>query len=382
VRSRPTTCCGSTTSTTTIFIALSVDWNESQSVDGRAERRDAIARVCERLWPAFSIHVAQRLESLKLTPGAPVVFLPQGGLGLLPLSAASPDPHSAGSLLDAYAISLAPSLYLLSVMQRRAAERVGAADSFLGVLDPLEDLEYARAEGLAIAALFPEGQVTLLEGKAASGSALANAVVEKKYVHLSCHAFYSTDGGNFAGLYLAHDALSRSQEEVMAVAERRPPLEGFFLAGQRWITLELALAKCRLVTLSACESGRSDVARPDEFLGLPAAFLRAGAAAVIGTTWRVDDIATMLLTRKLYEGLVHEQLSPASALRSAQRWLRDATNRSLVALYGAMRDEANPPLSSQRLERELRRHALGAAKERPFSNPYFWAAFLVYGSEQ
>jgi len=114
---------------------------------------------------------------------------------------------------------------------------------------------------------------------------------------------------------------------------------------------------------------------------LPAAFLRAGAAALIGTLWRVDDVAAMLLTRKLYQGLVNDRLSPARALRNAQRWLRDATNYSLARYYDEMCDEGDAFLARQRLERELRRHALGAPKDRPYAHPYFWAAFIVYGCE-
>lgn len=363
------------------LLALLFDWSESQSTEARAGRRNGAAGMCERLWQALACHLAHRLEALQLAVGAPIVVLPQGGLGLLPLSAAAPKPEQGGGLLDRYAISFAPSLRLLSLMQRRASDRVGTADTLVAVGDPLGDLTYARAEGMAVASFFPADRVTLLNGNDASGQRLTGAVVAKKYLHLSCHAYYTTAGGNYAGLYLAHDVLSLSSEELMAAVERRPALTRFFLAGHRWIPLSLDLSQCRLVTLSACESGNTDLGIPDEFLGLPAAFLRAGAAAVIGTTWRVDDVATMLLMQKLYEGLVRDGLSPAGALRGAQCWLRDVTNESLARHYRSMRDSGNPPLAAIALERELRRHALGSPKERPFSHPYFWAAFVVYGSQ-
>lgn len=363
------------------LIKMSVDWNKSQSLDDRAQRREAIPLLCERLWVRFCSHIAEKLTAFNIAPGASVVILPQGGLGLLPISAASATPHSGGSLLDVYAVSYAPSLYLLSLMQRRAADSVRADDSFVGIIDPLNDLVFGRAEGTSIATLFAEDKVALLVGERASEIRVRPAVVGKKYVHLSCHAYFTSEGGNFAGLYLAHDVVTSSRESLLAAAEHRPELD-FFLGGQRWIVAELDLAACRLVTMSACESGKSDISRPDEFLGLPAALIRAGAAAVIGTMWRVDDIASMLLVHKLYEAIVVERLGPASALRQAQRWLRDATNETLVAIYTAMDGGDSPPLPRQRLQRELRRHALGSSKDRPFSHPYYWASFVVFGSER
>ena len=52
----------------------------------------------------------------------------------------------------------------------------------------------------------------------------------------------------------------------------------------------------RLVVLSACETGLSEIVRnPDEFIGLPGTFLALGASGVIGTLWPVSDEATSLL---------------------------------------------------------------------------------------
>ena len=47
--------------------------------------------------------------------------------------------------------------------------------------------------------------------------------------------------------------------------------------------------------MSACESSVVDPGAPDEALGLPSAMSYAGASAVIGSPWRVDDAATAVL---------------------------------------------------------------------------------------
>lgn len=361
------------------LIKMLLEWMGSQDLDDRAKRRTAVTATCEQLWQVLVRHVAERLAALKLAPGAPVTFLPQGGLGAFPLHAAEAKADSRTTLLDAYSVSYAPSAYLLSVMQRRAAKEIPAEQDFLGVVDPLGDLDYGRAEGALVSSLFAPERVALLEGSAASGHNLKEAGANRKYVHLCCHAYYTPSGGNYSGLYLAHDAASKSNEELRAHMEAHSPLEDFFFAGQRWIVFNLDLTQCRLVTLSACESGRADAACPDEFLGLPAAFLRAGAAAVASTLWRVDDVAAMLITRRLYEGLVHDHLSPARALRQAQLWLRDATNQTLYRFYRALRDQNIASVQAQQMDRELRRHALGAPGDRPYSHPYYWAAFVVFG---
>jgi CHAT domain-containing protein len=360
------------------LFGLIIDWVHSQSADGRSERRQGISSMCERL-QVFARDIAQKLKALNVNPSATVVIIPHGGLGMLPLSATPLIPDTGESLLDVYNISFAPSLGLLSLMQQRASTYTDTADSFLGVVDPLGDLDYGRAEGYLVTALFPTDQITVLEGAAANSIKLRLDAVNKKYVHFSCHAYFSNSGGNYAGLHLAHDSLSSSNEYLMAAFEKRQPLEEFFLAGQRWISSMLDLSKCRLVTMSACESIKVDTACPDEFLGLPAAFLRAGAAAIIGTLWRVDDVAAMLLTYKLYQFMINDRQSPAHALRNAQRWLRDATNDTLARQYGEMRDTNDLAFALPKLERELRRHALAAPEERPYSHPYFWAAFVVYG---
>jgi tetratricopeptide (TPR) repeat protein len=72
-----------------------------------------------------------------------------------------------------------------------------------------------------------------------------------------------------------------------------------------------------LVTLSACESGRANVAANDELIGIGRGFLYAGAGALITSLWRVFDVATMTLMQRIY-GSLRAGASKAAALRSAQ----------------------------------------------------------------
>ncbi|MFM6271784.1 MAG: CHAT domain-containing protein, partial [Dolichospermum sp.] len=91
---------------------------------------------------------------------------------------------------------------------------------------------------------------------------------------------------------------------------------------------ELRLNKCRLITLSACETGLIDLnSISDEYIGLPSGFLFAGSPSVVSSLWTVDDLSTSFLMIKLYEILFDEnqQVSVPVALKQAQNWLQNLT---------------------------------------------------------
>jgi len=92
-----------------------------------------------------------------------------------------------------------------------------------------------------------------------------------------------------------------------------------------WLTaadvMQLDL-KASVVTLSACESGRGTVLQGDEVIGLPRAFLGAGATAVVVSLWLVHDETTVMLMTNWYNRL-SEGLGRAAALRAAQQALRE-----------------------------------------------------------
>ncbi|MDQ3274029.1 MAG: CHAT domain-containing protein, partial [Actinomycetota bacterium] len=74
--------------------------------------------------------------------------------------------------------------------------------------------------------------------------------------------------------------------------------------------------KGALVTLSACETGRQQ-AVGGEAVGLPRAFLAAGAAAVVTSLWVADDRSTGAQMHDFYDRL-RQGLTPTGALRQAQ----------------------------------------------------------------
>jgi CHAT domain-containing protein len=145
--------------------------------------------------------------------------------------------------------------------------------------------------------------------------------------------------------------------------------------------LDGRLRNCRLAVASACQSGHFATSdNPDEFTGLPAGFLQAGAACSIVSLWQVDDHATALMMTRLYE-LLDPNLStveqkPATALRVARRWLRGLTAEQAEEYVWE-----RPVLSDiLRRFRTDRTRPLGVSSaDRPYASGIYWAAFVAYG---
>ena len=307
--------------------------------------------------------IHQRLQALGLRQGAPVLLMPQGGLGLLPLHAAWREVDGVRrGFLDDYTVTYVPSGYALDIGQQRLADPRRQDRSLLAVIDPTRDLSFTPAEGEAVAGLFDPEVCRTFSGSEATIAAVTGNVTGRAYLHFSCHGFYAWGNPMQSGLLMAG-------KEPLTLAE---------------IISKLDLSACRLVTLSACETGITDISQsPDEFLGLPAGFLQAGAPGVVSTLWAVDDLSTMLLMERFYNNHLEKNRPPAAALRDAQRWLRDnLTAGDLRSRFSAERRKllASYRFSSDLVTEQYRRFAEMDPDHRPFEHPFYWAAFTFSGA--
>ena len=89
-----------------------------------------------------------------------------------------------------------------------------------------------------------------------------------------------------------------------------------------------------LVTLSACETGRSNVAASDELIGLGRGFLYAGAGALLVSLWQVADTSTLHFMERMYESL-QAGASKAAALQKAQQSMLAGDTLLHPAFWGA-----------------------------------------------
>jgi CHAT domain-containing protein/tetratricopeptide (TPR) repeat protein len=96
-----------------------------------------------------------------------------------------------------------------------------------------------------------------------------------------------------------------------------------------------------LVTLSACETGRANVAPGDELIGLGRGFLYAGAGALITSLWSVPDASAAALMEQLYSKLQAGD-SKAAALRFAQLTALQTDPQLHPAFWGAFQLIGDP----------------------------------------
>jgi CHAT domain-containing protein len=282
----------------------------------------------------------------------PLVLVPNKGLALLPLHAAS---WKGGGrrryLLEEYPVRYAPSLTLLRrLWERERQER--PRQRLLVLANPEGNLPWSEWEGRALSHLLAGGAAQVYTREEATQARLLRKAGESHYLHLACHGSYRLDRPLASALRLADGEVSLGE-----------------------MLEKLHLPQSQLVVLSACETSQVNALDPaDEHYGLHLAFLHAGAPGVYGSLWAVNDLATALLMVRVYQGL-REGLDKAQALREAQLWLRDLPGREageVLRAMGAERGWAEGELGEvlRYLEKE----------ERPFSHPHYWAAFQYVGA--
>jgi CHAT domain-containing protein/tetratricopeptide (TPR) repeat protein len=341
----------------------------------------AIDGIGPELWRLFGGKLEAALKERGVKRGTRLVWLPSGWLGILPLGLAQ-DPASKRRLADDYQIIYAPSLEALAAGRRLIATPTRA--TLAVVVNPTGDLPGTENEGALVAAHFASADRTVLEGRAATPDTVIAALKGKTHWHFASHGSFSWADARQSAL-LMHDAAPLSVGRLLETD---------------------GLGRPRLVVLSACETGLSDItSSPDEFIGLPGAFTALGAAGVLGSLWPVSDAATALLMAKFYDLYLEAGLDPPAALSGAQVWLRDATRDDLngyaevaaargrlpAAQVASIADELTPAsLARSRRNAPLDpvtggnetgtlRTASPQGPARPYAHPYYWAGFIYTG---
>jgi len=202
----------------------------------------------------------------------------------------------------------------------------------------------------------------------ATKTAVVAAAATHQFVHLATHGFFAGESEQSILLAEQRAALERGDLRLLARVARRHPglLSGLVFAGvnrsdrrpEETIltaleTAELELGKVELVVLSACNTGRGQVAGGEGVLGLQRAFQLAGARSVVASLWGVPDKETHELMREFYRRVWSDKPVPrAEALRQAQLWM---------------------------LENWKPRGGLERPAPQGPPPPYVWAAFVLSG---
>jgi CHAT domain-containing protein len=213
-----------------------------------------------------------------------LVVVPHQTLHYVPFHALYDGEHY---VIERREVCYAPSAQVLRYCLARPQPELQRAVLF-GVPDP--QIPRVRDEIAAITPIFPNA--TALVDEQATLDALRAHAPTADVLHLACHGTFRPDNPLFSSLQLADGALTVRD------------------------AYELDL-RCRLVALSACETGVSAVAPGDEIIGLARGFFAAGAPSLLVSLWMVDDAVAASLMANLYTRLLSGS-SIAAALRAVQ----------------------------------------------------------------
>ncbi|WP_229415415.1 CHAT domain-containing protein [Moorena bouillonii] len=314
-----------------------------------------------------------------------LILIPYGDLHWFPLHAlpitSQQEKAKSEILMDRFpaGVSYAPTLKLLQLAQTR--KRPNFTHLF-AVQNPTGNLPCTDIEVETIKHYFNQPPDTeVLVGKAATKAAIDSKPLNTYHcVHFSCHGYFNFQEPRKSALILADAYLSPTPAELNQE-------QHVVLDNGKVIDLDkcfptntvsgLELEQCRLVTLSACETGLMPSKSSGDYFNLTSCFLVAGSPAVVSSLSKVDDLSTALLMIKFYQNLfdqnLREQMSLAVALNQAQFWLRDSTQSKLLAWSRQL------PLENSLMNKIEQKLRWFNPHQQPFKKPYYWTPFCVIG---
>ena len=255
----------------------------------------------------------QLIEPVKaFIQGSRLLVLPHDALTQIPFEVLEDpaDNTPLGARLD---VSYAPSATVYAGIRTWSP---GGDKKLMIVAHP--ELEVEGHEGKRVAAVYQPG-ATLGKDAFVTKRTLRKAVGGFDVVHLSVHGKFNREEPLLSYVGLAPDKVDKD--------------DGHLTAAEMF---GLPLARAALVVLSACESGKLEVTRGNEVLGMVRGLLYAGAGALVLSRWKVDATATALWMETFH---------------------REARTRGLT---------------------EAARLALRAVRSDPhYAHPYYWAAFSL-----
>ena len=277
---------------------LAVQWERFKAGRAFVERnlpvleRSANRLLADLYQACFAPLTALWMES-RSGPPPRMAIIPHGLLHQVPFHALYDGENYLVARLE---ITYAPSAAVHNLCRRKTRIPV-----LRGLVAGLSDhlIPQVEEEARTVAGLLADSGVetVLLTGEAATTGRVEAEVRGADLIHIACHGLFRSDNPLFSALRLADGWLTAV--DVMDFDLREA-----------------------LVVLSACESGKSLVVQGEEVIGLPRAFLGAGAAAVVVSLWLAQDEAAAALMSRWYREIV-SGADRSAALRKAQLAVRD-----------------------------------------------------------
>ncbi|MFN5972030.1 MAG: CHAT domain-containing protein [Microcystis sp.] len=293
-----------------------------------------------------------------------LIIIPYLFLHILPLHALPINDNQI--LQDKYDVQYAPSCQLFKITQQR---QLNDLNSLFAIQNPQNNLLFTDLEVEIIKSLFVQSDIlakqnaTEIAIKTHQNFPLANCI------HFSCHGTFNPN--------------KPLESALILTKEKTDQEDGYLRLGE---IFELNFKNCRLVMLSACETGLIDLnSISDEYIGLPSGFLFAGSPSVVSSLWKVNDLSTAFLLIKFYETLPKNPKKGeiAVSLKNAQKWLQTLTLDQFeqeLERFQLQLDKIINQLGGGK--RPIFNESLKQIRQRqpyPFKNPYYWAGFIATG---
>jgi CHAT domain-containing protein len=289
-----------------------------EALDPRAVRENRLESRVQQLSRILLAPLAEKLgasQRLAIVAEAPLDKLPFEILA---------HPETGRRLIESHELAYLPSFSVLRALRERGRACTPPESELLAMGDPLfgsedrrwpgdvddvrerEDvlafqrLESTATEVAGIARSYPGAEP--ITGKAATRERFLAEAPRHRVIHVASHAWT--------------DARIPEQSKIAfsCVDPQNVAAETCDLYFQDVLALELC---GQTVVLSACRTAGGLTVEGEGVLGLPWAFLRAGASTVVASLWQVKDKATADLMSSFHHHLVGG-MDPAGALRQAR----------------------------------------------------------------
>ncbi|WP_017307233.1 CHAT domain-containing protein [Spirulina subsalsa] len=351
------------------------DYRQNSWYEALDQRLDHLAQLLDL--PQLLTHRPNPCDHLILIPHLYLHLFPLHALTIPIQTATNPEGASIAPLQDCFekGVRYAPSCQILAYLYNRPRPQTTAP--FFAIQNPTQDLPYTDVEIDLIRRRFDPAHI--LKHAAANKPAFAQPTTRaqlenSEIIHFACHGGFNSTNPLNSALILAGDKPAPPDgDRTLTLRDgRRFDTEHQGLtAAEIYRNLKLA---CRLVILSACETGRLDTRTTDEYIGLANALLYAGSNTVVDTLWCVDDFATAFVAVRFHEELTPNRTIP-QALKAAQTWFRTCTPAQILNWCKQTFDFSEDDLD--RCQIRLNRYN----PQTPFNQRLYWSAFRVNGLE-
>jgi len=286
------------------------------------------------------------LPSLESNHVDTIVFVPDGALRMIPLSALH---DGQDFLISKFAVAVTPGLTLMDpkrLQQQRSRILLGGISE---AVQGFPRLDFVPEELGNVHSLYGG---MILTNKDFLTRRVEDEVQKSAYsiIHIASHAEFNSDARKtFLLTYDSHLDLNSLETMIRPSQYHGHPVE--------------------LLTLSACQTAAGD---DRAAMGLAGIALKAGARSVLATLWSVNDQASTALVSRFYHQLQTPDITKAKALPLPQMSLLSGGASFVNAA------EQNRGVRLQSQEQGLK--PMAGYERGPYAHPYYWSGFLLIGN--